>query len=184
MGKCSKPAPPPLPPPLKQSQAYKAPPSLYDICEPPTLPPAQVFTDRMQPWKAITSIVTLGYDRFAASVARTSLVKIYDLRMPGSKVYTYQSTSPTIHHNIGHSIPHTVWAASLSTAAYTSYYHPQLCTGNSFGKSLYAGLLGQVAELDFWDKTPGMDEMELSGYTFNQNTGIIRRLEYKCGRYE
>ncbi|KAF8452988.1 hypothetical protein BGX38DRAFT_441040 [Terfezia claveryi] len=82
---------------------------ISDIREPSTLSPAQVFTDRMQPWNIIASIANLGHDRFAASVARTPLVKIYDLHMPGSKVYTYRSTSPTIHQSTGHTPCYTVW---------------------------------------------------------------------------
>jgi len=179
MGKYSKPPPPPsnihprLLGPLQVSTI-----SVNHLL----IPPAQVFTDRMHPWKTIASIATLGHDRFATSVARTPLVKAYDLRMPGSKVYTYQSTSPTMHQSTGHTLSHTVWAANLSRDSYISFSHPQLCTGSSFGKSLYASLLGQVAELDFWDKTPEVDKMELSGYTFHQNTGIFRKLECRRGR--
>ena len=128
------------------------------------------------------SIATLGFERFAASVTGGTLIKIYDLRMPGQKVYTYRNTISinSVHRsNTNELYPdHTVWGTTITQDIQLATYHPKLCTGSSFGRTLYAGFKRTVAEMDFCNRYPNSYTSDMKGYTYNEHTGMIRQFTY------
>ena len=127
------------------------------------------------------SIATLGFERFAASVTGGTLVKIYDLRMPGQKVYTYRNAISINSYGSNTNEPypdHTVWGSTITQDVQLATYHPKLCTGSSFGRTLYAGFRGAVAEMDFCDRYPKSYTSGVKGYTYNEHTGMIRQFTY------
>ena len=122
------------------------------------------------------SIATLGFERFATTVTGGTLVKIYDLRMPGQKVYTYRNA---IGSDTDELYPdHTVWGTTITQDIQLATYHPKLCTGSSFGRTLYAGFKKTVAEMDFCDRYPKSYASGVTGYTYNEHTGMIRQFTY------
>lgn len=128
------------------------------------------------------SIATLGFERFAATVTGGTLVKIYDLRMPGQKVYTYRNATSvnSVHEgNTDELYPnHTVWGTTITQDIQPATYNPKLCTGSSFGRTLYAGFKRTVAEMDFCDRYPKSYTSGVKGYTYNEHTGMIRQFTY------
>ena len=137
----------------------------------------------------------MGYERFAASASYRNLIKIYDLRMPGQKVYSYRnvaSTSPStpdVDPNDPHLLEyqeHTVWGTYLTETRREYSHFSRLVTGSSFGRSLYTGLPGKIVELDFSEgrKTAPEPLVEgLSGYTYNNNNGVVRQYERRGRTY-
>lgn len=60
-----------------------------------------VFIDPVDTFSAIYSLASFGRERFIAGGARHSLLKIFDLRMPGGKLYYATDLDPCSSHSKG-----------------------------------------------------------------------------------
>lgn len=59
--------------------------SLHDLRSPNSI--STVFRDPVDTFSPIYSLLSVGTERFVAGGARHSIIKIFDLRMPGGKLY-------------------------------------------------------------------------------------------------
>ncbi len=72
--------------------------SLHDLRSP--APYTAIFTDPVDSLSSIYSLVSLGRERFIAGGSRYSIIKVFDLRLPGGKVYYAADLDPCISkHN-------------------------------------------------------------------------------------
>lgn len=124
--------------------------------------PAQfvaTYADPIDAQTPIYSLCPLGRQRFVVGGGRHCILKIFDLRMGGERVYDYLK-NPNNSPSACSSAPSTNspgWATYLSPPARyrphsnsadweSPIYSLALTAG---GKSLYAGMQGRVWELDF-----------------------------------
>lgn len=66
--------------------------SLHDLRSPASS--TAIFTDPVDSFSSIYSLVSFGRERFLAGGSRHSIIKVFDFRMPGGKVYYAADLEP------------------------------------------------------------------------------------------
>ena len=131
------------------------------------------FTDLVDVSSAIYSIITFGRERFVAGGARHSIMKVFDLRMPGGKLYyaakldacsadtsfvdsaeapsSSKSTCRNRHHRATN---HQNWNVFLNVPRRRNMNHVpdspvySLSSPSASSPSWYAGIEGSVIQVD------------------------------------
>ena len=131
------------------------------------------YADRVDYGSAIYSLIAFGHERFVAGGARHSLLKVFDLRMSGSKRYyaadleacsqdpapTYKRSCCAFHAaSRSESKDYNVY---LNASRYRNGESPVYALGaaSNFSTSFYAGIENKVLQIDLvslMDKYPEM----------------------------
>lgn len=129
-----------------------------------------IFTDIVDD-SAIYSLLPLGQERFVAGASRYAMVKIFDLRMPGGKMYhasnldpcsTDSSVSNTVNHSFSQSQPCCSYhfQAKEVRSNYNIYLDARgrrtrsdspvysLSSPSPYSPTFYAGVENSVAQVD------------------------------------
>lgn len=115
---------------------------------------------------AIYSLLPFGRERFAAGTSRHAMIKVFDLRMPGGRMYhasnlvSCDTSTPLKNTNIETCQPHRPCCDyHLQAKEIRSNYNMYLCTRSDspvyslsspspFSPTFYAGIEGAVAQFD------------------------------------
>ena len=136
--------------------------SLHDLRAP--TPFVQTYSDPLDAASAIYSLHPLGRERLLVGGARHNLLKIFDLRMSGGRVYSIPASEPE------------GWATYLSTA-HARKESPVYSIGvlGVGGSRIVAGVEGRVWELDFEKRGRGRGGSVM--YEFFGRTRLWRQRE-------
>ncbi|KAF8246515.1 hypothetical protein K440DRAFT_662101 [Wilcoxina mikolae CBS 423.85] len=126
------------------------------------------FTDPLDPTSAIYSLLPIGRERILVGGARHNLLKVFDIRMPGGRVYAYPGSSmppgPLVLPSPTSSIRAQItpgWATYLSLLYPMRGFSQRnwgrerespvysLATGSPGGARVFAGVEGGIWEFDF-----------------------------------
>ncbi|KAA8896115.1 hypothetical protein FN846DRAFT_893555 [Sphaerosporella brunnea] len=147
---------------------------VHDLRSP--APFTAAFTDPLDANSKIYSLLPIGRERFLVGGARHSLFKIFDIRMPGGRVYS----SPTSPSGTG-------WATYLSTnAANASFGHRHraserespvysLAKGDAGGGTVFAGVEGALWEFDFLGEKRSDKGKSCVMYEFEERTRLWKQ---------
>ena len=150
---------------------------LHDLRSP--LPLVTTYCDPIDATSAIYSLCSFGHERFIAGGARHSVLKIFDLRMPGGKTYyaadlDHCSPEPALispdacckyHEESRYTMDYNVYMtqdSSIMSKRYSSRRESpvySLAAASSFSPSIFAGLENNVLQLDLvsmMDKHPDL----------------------------
>ncbi len=148
------------------------------------------FTDPVDPASAVYSLTTIGRERILVGGARHSLLKVFDLRMNGSRVYDYMSASSagsTLREPSSEKLKVTGWATYLSdlrNGGREKESPVYSLTVSDFGRRVYAGSEARIWELDFmWTVgtrmpayTPGRRRMNMTMYEMAGTTRLYKQV--------
>lgn len=159
---------------------------------------AAVFHDPVDTFSPIYTLLPIGTERFVAGGGRHSIIKVFDLRMPGSKLYhatdldpcsTEKRQSPKKSENrmkLGCCNYHddvkynrrdwNVFLRVLSNRSRRDSPIYSLSRPSEASPSLFAGLESHIIQLDMvsiMDKHP--DPLYANGPTKQGNRGDVRR---------
>jgi hypothetical protein len=144
------------------------------------------FTDPLDANSKIYSLLPIGRERFLVGGARHNLFKIFDIRMPGGRVYS----SPASDVAINQDASPAGWATYMShtpNAAGFGHRHRaaerespvySLAKGDPGGGTVFAGVEGALWEFDFLGKKKGQGRRgrkQCVMYEFEERTRLWKQ---------
>jgi hypothetical protein len=165
-------------------------------------------------FSSVLSIAAIARERLLVGTARNAMMRVFDLRIPGGRVYDYVNANPKIAHQVAESkrranlskVGESVWQPGCNIFLFDRRFHYgtsesfrtrqspvyAISSPASWAPTVFVGLEGCVVQLDITDITerrPGSEgpancRRDYQGAIHNASTGTIYKDVLSLGMHE